>query len=1595
MLLKAHQILGLAGYPPLETLNEAREILTLLDGDAGQYRVPGERSSRVIDYLAGCPDLEPCVRTILESCRTHHRDRNQAVAPGGPFATGGIIIAALPAGSPYGFPSAGDTLPRIALVRRRKVEDAGIITLALPDAYLERILKKTRWLHLLAQIVLREILEGFCSTSRTRTRISELRFNSFETHGSMLSDLTRDMLETCADQQDFSTLEQLAGNSSAFLEEIRALPGDAMSQEERELMGEMIRSISQEAEFLLNLSRIEDHSTGTPLNITPKDIIFETTRAELAVEEFPVLYTPPYLAGALKKSLETAGAGNDPNSGVRVLRDIIAYKTTEASSAGTDLLDTIQEWVDLYLDFSEKNITSLSILQSGIMSDQDIEEVKSIIEGMIDILHVLSRDESRDYLQELADILGIHGDGTSVALALNRLINRIHQGVLKNVFGVFKGWKAHISEVNTIASKAVSITVDHAGRIEYFPASKVNILDYSGDFREGRAVVARKIIEAYLTTNIHLRDNCYIDCISHTTKAWFFVDLGVHGANIFVDVDPNKALITASYAEGDVEDGNMARLRLLMDCLEELGFAVTKTEITLTARLDEKSAGVLGTHEIIRRAIRTIQAFASVADFDQEIEDGRITQRSLKFHSQRISSSGTGYPLYLMTKGSIALKKLAELLTLLTVEVLSTLNQELLRLGLDPVHEDGAGQKLIDAGFNQQISLGLNRGRFLSYSHPAIVQNPLYVEADPKEVFERIDDQPLSDEMASMVTILDKITGSTPIGSFDGNRVTATRLELVDGTITFYALRDQNTYQALNAYVVDGPRLRRVSGYDNQIQNPSVVRTLLWQNGYNLDMIEQFTQWTMPKVISLKGISIQGIISCPGLATGFLKRNRPERGPEDFQHSIYFDHILTPQDVGRLRHASGFITSGDSILSHAQLTARTFGKPGVIIPGARWTDEGDESFLVLPMGTHGCRVGEGHIITVHGFRGTVTIVGASERKEEDFSTSISEVFSLLISTDENDHDENAPACLREIISRTDNPEILKFIAQELFISTSSPRDKRRPELLRSLLDDSHPEFRDMIRDFLRDIALEDRGRQKRDIDMARMRIAQTSDMNEARFIRDKIATQLTLFDEVDRLLSERLALARLDFHREADEIAALYERRLLAHVHCIISEIETTLAPDDVPMEGIESAWQKISLLSRLSSGSPSGEHLLTRISAQLQARVNEIRNSFRESSRRYVVDLGETRGFLAGYTGNKAATLGSLMNSQPDLMIPGGFVLTSLGIRKLLDHNQEKIQLIDALLHESRVSGPELLAEVRGIATGLAWPSELKDTILECYHELERGADTTTKIAEITRIAERSGMSLPDLSRLENKGTFDQLTICEMIQAIGLDRQSMDSLYEVCRSQSGIFVVVRSSSVLEDTHEEMMAGRFKSYPYIRGTTLLLESILRCLAYYWVELSAVTDTQPVLIHTQVESDTAMVINSINLADQRWDEVMINSAKGAGAGLVSGRTDSDLFLVDANTFCIRRSVNPRKKTRTVFDHEKGYGTKTAPIENSSEQIKASLSDGDASQAARIARMIHSSLGYPVDIEAVLKDGTIYVVQVRPIVLPFSRAIKRAR
>jgi len=578
-----------------------------------------------------------------------------------------------------------------------------------------------------------------------------------------------------------------------------------------------------------------------------------------------------------------------------------------------------------------------------------------------------------------------------------------------------------------------------------------------------------------------------------------------------------------------------------------------------------------------------------------------------------------------------------------------------------------------------------------------------------------------------------------------------------------------------------------------------------------------------------------------------------------------------------------------------------------------------------------------------------------------------------------------------VIINTQDDEILKFIIQELFVTKTISRNSHKLEILTLILNNCRETLQLEVMEYMKEIITDYQRRQQYDINLAKQKLITTEYVNEALHVMNVVYNQLQMPKEMEDMLCKRVGLCAFDCSSDIEEIEALYKRKVTDLKINVLNEIMSFGNDlDDLEPNQLGKAARIIEKISLLPTYNIEPEEKIREIESRVKQRAEILRARFRDSANKFIVPLKETNSVVSQYVGNKAAFLGELMETSLEKNILPGFILTTIGVRKIIEENREKIEQIDGICRSPDIDRATSIKEASDLAAGLVYPDVIKERIVKEYHALEKSVQTEEKVREFHRLTDminldRKKLGTATTALRESKDLYT-ISLGRSIPLMGLDVRDEKRLIDNYRKQGGVFVVVRSSSILEDTHEEMMAGRFKSYPYIRGEELLLGHILRCLAYYWVEIKKVNDEQPVFIHQQMGADVSMVINSINMVEEKWDEIIINSARGAGAGLVSAMVDSDLYFVDANHFSVKRVINSTKTTKCVFDDKHGYGVKNVPIEDKDEQENPSLSEEEASEVAKLARDIHKYFHYPVDIEAVKNDNKIYVVQARPIVLP---------
>jgi pyruvate,water dikinase len=199
----------------------------------------------------------------------------------------------------------------------------------------------------------------------------------------------------------------------------------------------------------------------------------------------------------------------------------------------------------------------------------------------------------------------------------------------------------------------------------------------------------------------------------------------------------------------------------------------------------------------------------------------------------------------------------------------------------------------------------------------------------------------------------------------------------------------------------------------------------------------------------------------------------------------------------------------------------------------------------------------------------------------------------------------------------------------------------------------------------------------------------------------------------------------------------------------------------------------------------------------------------------------------------------------------------------------------------------------------------------------------------------------------------------------------------------------VRSSALDEDGSDASFAGQHDTYLNIRGAEALIDAVQRCvrsaasteaLAYRAQRGLAVDDVRiAVLVQGLVASDVSAVAFSANPLTGGLDEVMINSNWGLGESIVGGTATPDTFLVEKARAEIAWRDIAMKERMTVLSE---MGTKDVPVP-ADLSSRPSLTDEQILEIAQLAIALEGASGHPVDVECAISQGTLYLLQCRPI------------
>ena len=215
--------------------------------------------------------------------------------------------------------------------------------------------------------------------------------------------------------------------------------------------------------------------------------------------------------------------------------------------------------------------------------------------------------------------------------------------------------------------------------------------------------------------------------------------------------------------------------------------------------------------------------------------------------------------------------------------------------------------------------------------------------------------------------------------------------------------------------------------------------------------------------------------------------------------------------------------------------------------------------------------------------------------------------------------------------------------------------------------------------------------------------------------------------------------------------------------------------------------------------------------------------------------------------------------------------------------------------------------------------------------------------------------------------------------------------------------VALRSSSREEDAEVAARAGEFDTFLFIRGEQLILQYLLRTWSGLWSDRALHTREMlgtttsfaggGVIVQQIVNSRVSGVLQTINVARNDFQEIVINAGWGLGEGVVSGTVAADQVTVtkegDLEKGPLRFSyVTADKRDHVVFNKRAGLGTMRceAPYH---KRLRPTLEYAELCELVAVAARLESSYGYPLDIEFALEGSRLWILQARPV--PASNAL----
>jgi phosphohistidine swiveling domain-containing protein len=265
-------------------------------------------------------------------------------------------------------------------------------------------------------------------------------------------------------------------------------------------------------------------------------------------------------------------------------------------------------------------------------------------------------------------------------------------------------------------------------------------------------------------------------------------------------------------------------------------------------------------------------------------------------------------------------------------------------------------------------------------------------------------------------------------------------------------------------------------------------------------------------------------------------------------------------------------------------------------------------------------------------------------------------------------------------------------------------------------------------------------------------------------------------------------------------------------------------------------------------------------------------------------------------------------------------------------------------------------------------------------------GADLFASFRRKTGFNERAEVLLAQLTAENAEHSAQAIT--SLILTGDLSAAIRTEIAEAIAYVGDMPLAVRSSSVEEDGKRFSFAGQFDTFLHVQGFDAIETCVRRCWASSYSArallyrknhgLSLAFTDMAVVLQELVPARTSGVVFTVNPSNSNTEEIVVSAVYGLGEGLVSGAIDADTIIIDRATL---------KASETIIGEklERFEGQQVVSV-NDEMRVRLSLDEGELADVVTNALKVEQLFDAPQDIEWCIADGTLWILQARPITSP---------